>query len=54
MSRDEIFEVVAIAAGYSSCNDIEVEALDRISDAVNVIDAQFEMLEKQLLDALIK
>lgn len=54
MSREEIFEVVARAAGYSSKNYIGIEELDRINDAVNVIDAQFEMLEKRLLDALIK
>ena len=54
MSRDEIFQLIARAAGYDPEGYIGVEELDAINDAVNVINDQFEMLEKQLLDALIK
>lgn len=52
MNRDEIFEVIARAAGYSPKNYIGVEELDRINDAVNIIDAQFETLERQLLEMI--
>ncbi len=54
MSRDEIFRLIAKAAGYDPDGYIGIEELDAINDAVNVIDAQFATLEKRLLDALIK
>lgn len=54
MNRDEIFRLIARAAGYDPEGYIGLGELEKINEAVNIIDAQFETLEKQLLDALIK
>ena len=53
MSRDEIFRLIARAAGYDPELYIEIEELERINEAVNIINDQFEMLEKQLLDKVL-
>lgn len=53
MNRDEIFQLIARAAGYDPEGYIGLEELEMINDAVNVIDAHFETLEKQLLDRTV-
>lgn len=53
MSRDEIFRLIAKAAGYDPDGYIGIEELDRINDAVNIIDAKMEELEKRILDQIL-